>query len=63
MVKQKIRRITRFTHRKLVNRPVTAVLALLVLIYLCATALIMISEQKLRSARPPPGSCLPFWVN
>jgi voltage-gated potassium channel len=41
----KIRRVARFIHRKLVNRPVTAVLALLVFIYVLATALIMISEN------------------
>jgi len=45
IVKLKIRRVTRFIHRKFVNRPITAVLALLALIYLFATVLIMISEQ------------------
>ena len=44
-MKPKIRRFTRLIYRKFVNRPITAVLGLLVFIYLCSTVLIMISEK------------------
>ena len=44
-MKRRIRRFLRFVYKKVVNRPITAVLGLLVFIYLCSTVLIMIFEK------------------